>query len=849
MATDLPLAWRLARRELRGGLRGFRILLACLALGVAAIAGVGIVRTAIQQGLSDQGAVILGGDAQMEFTYRFADEAERAFMAANFTAVSEIVDFRSMAVVRRGEQVDRGLTQVKAVDGAYPLLGAVVLDPAIPLGQALAGDVAAGEVPGGVMDRVLVDRLGLEIGDRFALGLQDFELRAVLVTQPDSAAAGFGFGPATLVAHPALENSGLIGPGTLFESKYRLILPEGADLAALRAKARAEFGDKGLRWQDRSRAAPGVERFVERIGAFLVIVGIAGLAVGGVGVSAAVRAYLGRKTATIATLRTMGAEQGTIFATYLIQIGALTALGVTLGLVLGAGVPMVLSPLLVSLLPVPAVFAPYPAPLIEAAFYGVMTALLFTLWPLARTAEVRAAVLYRETSGRTAVLPSALWIAVTVALLAGLVLGAAWFSGIPMLAYGAAGGIAGALVVLLIAAFLVRISARRLARLRILRGAPGLRLALASVGGPGQETGAVILSLGLGLAVLATVGQIDANLRSAIVNEVPETAPAYFVLDIQNDQLEPFKALLRADPAVDKVESAPMLRGILSKINGLPAREVAGDHWVLRGDRGITYAASPPEGTRVTAGQWWPEDHAGPPQISFAREEAQELGLKLGDRIGVNILGREIEAEITSFREVDFRTGGIGFVMTLSPDALRGAPHTHIATVYADAASEGRLLRDMAGAFPNITAIRVRDALDRVGEALSAIASATAWAASATLITGFVVLIGAAAAGEGARTYESAVLKTLGATRGRILGSFALRSAIMGAAAGSVAILAGGLGAWGVMRFVMDTRFVFDPVSAIAIVTGGVIAVLGTGLLFALRPLAAKPAQVLRARD
>jgi putative ABC transport system permease protein len=849
MATDLPLAWRLARRELRGGLRGFRILLACLALGVAAIAGVGIVRTAIQQGLSDQGAVILGGDAQMEFTYRFADEAERAFMAANFTAVSEIVDFRSMAVVRRGEQVERGLTQVKAVDGAYPLLGAVVLDPAIPLGQALKGDVAAGETPGGVMDRVLVDRLGLEIGDRFALGLQEFELRAVLVTQPDSAAAGFGFGPATLVAHPALENSGLIGPGTLFESKYRLILPEGADLAALRAKARAEFGDKGLRWQDRSRAAPGVERFVERIGAFLVIVGIAGLAVGGVGVSAAVRAYLGRKTATIATLRTMGAEQGTIFATYLIQIGALTALGVTLGLVLGAGVPMVLSPLLVSLLPVPAVFAPYPAPLIEAAFYGVMTALLFTLWPLARTAEVRAAVLYRETSGRTAVLPSALWIAVTVALLAGLVLGAAWFSGIPMLAYGAAGGIAGALVVLLIAAFLVRISARRLARRRILRGAPGLRLALASVGGPGQETGAVILSLGLGLAVLATVGQIDANLRSAIVNEVPETAPAYFVLDIQNDQLEPFKALLRADPAVDKVESAPMLRGILSKINGLPAREVAGDHWVLRGDRGITYAASPPEGTRVTVGQWWTEDHAGPPQISFAREEAQELGLKLGDRIGVNILGREIEAEITSFREVDFRTGGIGFVMTLSPDALRGAPHTHIATVYADAASEGRLLRDMAGAFPNITAIRVRDALDRVGEALSAIASATAWAASATLITGFVVLIGAAAAGEGARTYESAVLKTLGATRGRILGSFALRSAIMGAAAGSVAILAGGLGAWGVMRFVMETRFVFDPVSAIAIVTGGVFAVLGTGLLFALRPLAAKPAQVLRARD
>ncbi|MCA3439424.1 MAG: FtsX-like permease family protein, partial [Rhodobacter sp.] len=278
-------------------------------------------------------------------------------------------------------------------------------------------------------------------------------------------------------------------------------------------------------------------------------------------------------------------------------------------------------------------------------------------------------------------------------------------------------------------------------------------------------------------------------------------------------------------------------------------REVAGEHWVVRGDRGVTFSPAPPEGTTVTAGTWWPKDYTGPPQISFAAEEAEEMGLQLGDRITVNILGRDIEAEITSFRLVDFSTGGMGFVMSMNPAALAGAPHTYIATVYADEAAEAQILRDLATAYPNITAIRVRDAIGRVSEALTAIAQATAWAAAATLLTGFMVLIGAAAAGERARLYEAAVLKTLGATRGRILFSFALRSALLGAAAGIVAILAGGLAGWAVMTFVMEADYAFEPVSALAIVLGGVIATLAAGLVFALRPLAARPAQVLRAQE
>jgi putative ABC transport system permease protein len=837
-------ALRIAARELRGGLRGFRIFLACLALGVAAIAAVGSVRDAIEAGLSREGATILGGDAEMSFTYRFATAEERAFMDAIAEAVSETADFRSMVTHERDGETERALTQVRGVDGAYPLFGDVELEPAIPLPDALAG----GALPGIVMQRLLVDRLALGIGDTVRLGTQDFTLTAVLETEPDGAAGGFALGPRSIVRLDALEASGLLAPGTLYDTQYRLALPEGADLAALEAEAEMRFADTGMRWRDARNGAPGVQEFVERIGAFLVLVGLAGLAVGGIGVSAAVRAYLDGKIATIATLKTLGAEARTIFTIYFAQIGLLTLAGLALGVVLGAIIPLLLAPVIEARLPVPIAISVYSAPLAEAALYGLLTALIFTLWPLARTEQVRAAALYRdEVRAREWPRPRYL---VTIALIGlGLVALAVSLSGIPTLALGTAGGILGSLLLLALSARAIRALCRRLARSRAVRGRTALRTALGAVGGPGSEATSVVLSLGLGLAVLAAVGQIDANLRAAIQRDLPQVAPTYFFVDIQPDQLQPFLERVETDPAVSRVDTAPMLRGIITRINGARAADVAGDHWVIQGDRGVTYLTSAPPEAEIVAGAWWPDDYAGPPLVAFAAEEAMEIGLTVGDEITVNILGRDITATIAALREVEFENAGIGFVVTMSQNALAGAPHTHIATVYAEPEAEAAILRDVAGAAPNITAIRVRDAIDQVAEALRSLAAATSWGAAATLLTGFVVLIGAAAAGERGRVFEAAILKTVGASRGTILTSFALRSALLGAAAGLVAILAGALGGWSVTTFVMDTTYRFEPVSALAIVIGGALATLVAGLGFALRPLSVRPARVLRAQD
>ena len=841
---SIAIAARFARRELRGGLRGFRIFLACLALGVAAIAAVGSVRVAIETGLAREGAAILGGDAELELTYRFASDDERQWMADNALAVSEVVDFRSMAVVGSGDQSERALTQIKAIDNVYPLIGSVALSPDMALADALSDQNG---VPGAVMERILIDRLGLKVNDTFRLGTQEFRLSAVLTREPDGAAGGFALGPRTIVRTTALENSSLLAAGTLFSTKYRLDLDENADLSALETDARKRFENSGLRWTDARNGAPGVAEFVNRLGAFLVLVGLSGLAVGGVGVSAAVRAYLADKTNVIATLRTLGAERRTIFQTYFIQIGILSLIGIAIGLALGGLAPVLLAPLIEARLPIPASFALYPAPLFEAAIYGLLTAFIFTLWPLARAEDVRAATLFRDALSASKLLPPLRYLIVIAIALAALIGLAAWFSGTWRLTLWTAGGIAFALTILTLASVVIRWTSRRGGRLS--KGRPALRWALASISGPREGATSVVLSLGLGLSVLAAVGQIDGNLRNAISGNLPDVAPSYFFVDIQRDQMAGYTERLENDPAVRRIDSAPMLRGVITLINGKPAKETAGDHWVVQGDRGVTYSVAPGENTRITAGEWWAADYTGPPLISFAAEEADEMGLKLGDTLTINVLGRDIKGTISSFREVDFSTAGIGFILTMNPSALAGAPHSFISTVYAEPEAEAKILRDLAQQFPNITAIRVRDAIDRVADVLSGLAAATSYGAAATLLTGFLVLIGAAAAGTNARTYEAAVLKTLGATRTRILYSFAMRAALLGLAAGLVALAAGIMGGWAVSRFVMDITYSVIWPSAIAIIAGGVIATLIAGLAFAWGPLAARPAQVLRAKE
>lgn len=843
---NLALAWRLARRELRGGLKSFRVFLACLAIGVGAIAAVGSVASAITSGLQANGRTLLGGDAELRFTHRIADADELAWLSGETAGISEVIDFRGMAGAPNG---DRAVAQIKAIDVAYPLVGALEMRDGVDLAEALA---ERNGVYGAVAEATLLDRLDVQIGDALRIGTKSVELRGVIEREPDRQANGIELGPRLMVARPALEGSGLMQPGSLYYSAYRVVMPDGGDANALKERFDAEFPEAGGRWQQMSDPAPRVSGTVERIGTFLVLVGLASLAVGGVGVSAATRGYLERKTETIATLKTLGASGSLVVTIYLMQILVLALIGVGFGLLLGAGIPMLFSSQLAGALPVPASFGIYPAALGEAALYGLLTALLFALWPLALARETPAAVLFRDIVDKTRRWPRAVYLAVIVATGAALAGSAIWFAGNAKLGAAFVAGLAIALAAFAATAWVVRQGAQRLARRRgLTANRPALRMALAAIGGPGGETAGVMLSLGMGLTLLSTIGQIDSNLRGLVSQDISEAAPAFFVIDIPAYQFEDFAATARALPEVERMDTAPMLRGRLIEINGetiTPESVPPEARWVVRGERGLTYADALPEGSVLAAGEWWPENYTGEPQVSFAEEEALELGLALGDTITVKVLGRDLTATITNFRKVEWEGMRINFTMVFNSASLKGAPHSHIATVYAPAGSEGKITRALAADFPSAVPIPVRDIVNRTEKLLGDLANGVRGASLATLLSGLVVLIGATAAGQRRLLYEAAILKTLGATRGALMRAFSLRYLLLGGIAALVALALGTLAAWAVTHFVFKADFSFDAMTGLLVSALGIAATLGTGIAFAWSALSARPAAMLRGR-
>ena len=839
------IALKIAQRELiaawRQRLHGFRILMLCLIFGIASISAIGSLRGAIDAGLKSNGRVFLGGDAQIELTYRRANAQELAWMARQSQARSQIIDFRSMAVAPDTNK--RILTQVKAVDSAYPLVGGITLSGNMGLSEAFAGRDG---LPGVVLAPALLRRLKVNLGDQVQFGQKLFVVMATLLKETDNF-GNFALGPRSLVLTKDLEGSGLLAAGTLFSSKYRLILEAGSDLDQAQQRFDSDWPSTGAKWKDARKASPGADRVIERMSRFLILIGLSSLVVGGIGVSAAVRAFITKKTGHIAVLKTLGATPGQIFWIYTLQIAVYTGLSVVLGLLLGALAPFAVLPFLPENLAEVALISIYPSPLIEAAVHGSLAAAIFSIWPLAQTEHIRPANLFR--GGAPALWPARRYLVVQGALLAAAIFSAVQFSGSWSMTFWLLGGIAISLLILAMISGAFQFTLNRIMRGSTFQGRLPLRAAFSALASGSERTGSVVMGIGLGLTVLAAIGQIDGNLRRSITQSLPEKAPSFFFLDIQSSQLPKFNQRLAENPAVRQVETAPMLRGLVTKINEQPAAKVGGDHWVLRGDRGISYADGLPKKTKIIAGQWWGAGYSGPPQISFAAEEAEEIGIGLGDQLTLNVLGRDITATITSLREVDFSTAGMGFVILLNEAALKGAPHSHIATVYAEASAEIPILDELNQAFPNVTGIQIREAAALVTGVVSSIASAASIGALATLITGLLILIGTAAASTAQRAYESSILKTLGATRREILTSFALRSAMIGALAAGVALGAGLLGGWAVSHFVFENQFAIIWMNAALVILGGVGLTLITGVLFALGPLSQSAATELRHQD
>ena len=876
MSSVTSVALRFAGRELRHGaraLRGFGVFLGCLALGVAVIAGVQSTASSIVTGLRADGREILGGDLALRAIYRDLAPDHRRLLEQASEALTHFAEMRTMA--RRPDAEASVLVELKAVDDRYPLFGRVETRGGDGEPVSLAAGLArTGEAWGALVDPALAERLELGEGGVLSIGGNEFKVLGTIEREPDRAGWGtpFGFWPRVLVSLEALAATDLVRDGSLVYHQYAVRLAPGVDVQEVRSGLGEKLKDSGWQVRGYDDAAPGIKRMIERLGSFLTLVGLTALLVGGVGVGNAVRAWLDTRLEVIATLKCIGASRSVVFRTYLSQLAVIAGLGILAGLAIGALVPVAVSGLLERLLPVPVALGVYPGVLVLAAAFGLLTALTFTVWPLSRAHETPAVTLFRGAGtgtrpGRRGHLAAALAGGAALAVLAVATAPNRWF---------AMWFIGGAALVLLVfraagwgavrAARALHTSARpgpeagrsrtwatreaaetisasddfgRSMPLRIPRLGPRLRMAVSNLHRPGNATADIVLSLGIGLTVLVAVALVEGNLRRSIAESLPEDAPAFFFVGVEADRIERLADVVEGIDGTDRFQSVPFLRGRIVRVNGLDPEEalVRDEHgWLIQGDRGLSYATAAPDNP-VVDGEWWSEDYAGPPLLSVDVDVIDAFDLELGDTITLNVLGREITAEIRHVRRVEWQGMQVNFALLISPEPLRRAPHSYVATVGATPEAEMLVERALVRDFPQVTRVRVRDALGRVAELVGGIAAAARGVGAVTLLSSALVLAGAVAAGHRRRTYESVVLKVLGVERRDVILIHALEFALLGLVTGSIAAAAGTLTAWGVTTRVLEQDWTFLPGAVGSTVAFCVVLTLGLGLVGTWRAL------------
>ncbi|SER43951.1 ABC transporter permease [Sphingobium sp. YR768] len=829
--------WRIARRDLHLGFRGLRLLFLCLFLGVATLAAIGSLTAAITQELRDRGRVILGGDIEIAMTQREAGFGDKQAFRQLGT-LSETIRMRAMAqrVGRgRGDAPPAVLTELKGVDAAYPLYGTLTLQGSRY--QPMDADhILIGEA--------LAERLDIRRGERLRYGQADFTIAAIIADEPDRLGEGFTLGPVAIVSMEGLRRTGLIQPGSLYNSKYRIRLNPRYNATTVREDWEKARASEGWTFKDRDRAAPGADRFIERMGQFLSLIGLAALVIAGIGVSNGVASYLAAKRGSIATLKVLGATSADIAHIYRLQIGVVALLGIGVGLVVGAALPPLVVAMAGDVLPVSPGFRLHSAPLITSAVYGLLIAFLFTFPPLAKARTQPAAAIFRgaveSRSGLDRHSLGAMGLA--GALLVALALGTARE---PLFSAAVLGAVAAVLLLLLGLGLAVSHVARRLPRPR----RPLLRLAMANLHRPGAQTAALIVALGLALTLFVTLAGIETSLNAEIRSVVPQKAPAQIVLDIPAPQQARFRQIVAQQAPEAQLNIVPVLRGTITafgKQRVADLKQLPEGAWFLRGERGVTYSATLPEGSDLVAGKWWAKDYKGPPLVSLDAEAAKTLNIGVGDTLTVSILGREIEARIASLRKVNWDTMGFNYVLVFSPATLQSAPHSVAATITMDTKHNSAMTRALLAAFPGVSVIAVGEVIDQVGTILTQMSRAILVAASVAILAGIAVLVGAIAASRQARSYDSVILKTLGATRAQLLGGQALEYGLLAAILALVALALGSAAAWFVIVQVFDFGWAPDWPVVLATLAGGALLTLGIGLAGSVPLLSVRPSRALR---
>lgn len=827
----MKLAFRLALRDLKGGLGGLGLLWLCLAVAVAGLASVTSLASSVDGAIAAQGRTLIGGDLVLTIAQREASGEERAAIEA-LGPHAKSIGTRAM-LVAPGER--SMLIELVGADSAWPLAGTLKLAPG---GKRPSGSEIA-------IGRAAAERLALKPGDRVRVGRAELTVSAIVESMPGGG-GGFAFAPPAMVDLAGLTRTELVQPGSLTATSYRLLLPAASDPETVGRAYQQQFPDGGWRASDRSDGGGGTRRFIDRLGQMLLLVALSALAIGGLGMASAAAAFAASRRPSIAILKLVGAPRSTINTMLLIELGAIAGLAILAGLAVGAAAPSLVAGVAAEMLPVAPDTSPQWLALAEAALFGVLITFAASWRAITGAGETRPAQLLRGDVGEAAPLSARhyLWPAFALAAVAALAIASATDPRFAAIGIAAIAGLCGLFA-------LLGLAIRRAARVYKQVGGPVTRLGIAALDRPGAATGRLAVSLGLGLTLLITLAATASSILAEIDTSVPRRAPALFLVDIPREEAERFNAIAEAELPGAELRLVPSLRGPVTAVNGTRVtklKAIPEGAWILRGDRGLTFAAELPPANRVVAGRWWPANYRGPPLISIDVEAATALRLKVGDTLTIGVLGRPIEARIASLREIDWRSLGFNFVIIFAPGTIESAPYTLMATVAPEAgASTAAFERRLTAELPMVSAVRVAEVVEQAKILLGSIDGAVRIATGFAIMMGMIVLAGSVVATRRERRRDIVLLRLVGATRGEVGRSQLIEFALLSAAVSLAAFAAGAIAAWGIVTLVFEFGFRPDWPWLAAIPAGAILLAIFAAFLAALPALNARPAEGLRA--
>jgi putative ABC transport system permease protein len=838
---------RVGLLDLRGDIRRFVLLVVCLAVGTALIAGVNSVGTSVAAAVDSSAAELMGGDLELSRADRPATDEELQGMA-RFGTVAGVVDTNVRAQSDSGD----AFVDLAVVSQTYPMLGAV-RSAELPTGTSVSALLAPRDgVPGALVDPLMLDQLGIAVGDSFQLGGTLFEARGTLTSLPDSPVRGFRLGLTTLITDEGFaavsdRTSPLPGLGSWF--RYKILL-DGQEPEAARAALEAEFASSGWTIRTARDGLGPMVRYYDLFMRFLVIVGLGSLLIGGVSVWAGMQAYIAERANVIAILRSMGADRWRVFLHFFSQVGMLAAIGVGAGLLVGGSVAYFILPLVGRAVEIELPQVLHLQPLLIAAGAGFATAFGFAYLPLQQAQAIRPVHLFRS-KGLSAppidwksLLASWQVLPLLAALLAFVLLAVAMTGDVLLvLAFAAASALA-------VLVFQVFIGVVRWALARLPEPPSRIvRHALRAIAGTGSNASSVVMAAGMALTMLIVVLVLQGNLRQEFLGASSFDVPTFVASDLFPDEVDIVTAMSGPGTDISKSVVTPMLRGALTHINGVDAANVRtrGPEatFLLSGEVPLTFRSAMPVSSRLVSGQWWPTDYAGPGLVSLHQSLGAGLGVDIGDTLTFLIFGETMTVEIASFRDYSWQ-GGIDFLATFSPGVLDAYPTTLFAAVTAQPGHEEAVERALAVALPDIRFVAIGDTLKQITEALSQLSFAAALVGGLAVGNGLLVLVGSLATGRRQREADTVIGKVLGATRVELLATAFVQYFILALLAAIPACLLGVGLAWLAGLVMLDVAFSFDAGTVLAVLAVAAIMTSVLGGLTILRAASARPARLLR---